>query len=407
MVTLTNYNFLETFTFKNGVTLKNKVVMAPMTTMSSFYNGMVSKDELDYYAKRAGGPGMVITAVANVTPNGKGFEGELSATSDEMIPSLRSLAKTIQSKGAKAVLQIFHAGRKTFARIIGGEQPVSAGTVKALYPEDSETPRALTSDEIEAIIKDFGQATKRAIIAGFDGVELHGANTYLLQQFFSENSNQRTDKWGGNRDERMTFAKAVIKEVQSVIDKYATKPFILGYRLSPEEIEKPGIRLEDSLYFVKKIKHDVDYIHLSMGSYLRTSLNNPEDKEPILNYFIETIGPEVPLIGLGSVETPNEAQEVINKGASLVAMGRELLREPNWVEKVQRNDENSIRTTISASDMDELSIPTVMQTYLKTSFHSVMHFTTDTAAQDTYSTQMAPMEGIEKNYKRLTLAIIN
>lgn len=396
MVTLTNYNFLETFTFKNGVTLKNKVVMAPMTTMSSFYNGMVSKDELDYYAKRAGGPGMVITAVANVTPNGKGFEGELSATSDEMIPSLRSLAKTIQSKGAKAVLQIFHAGRKTFARIIGGEQPVSAGTVKALYPEDSETPRALTSDEIEAIIKDFGQATKRAIIAGFDGVELHGANTYLLQQFFSENSNQRTDKWGGNRDERMTFAKAVIKEVQSVIDKYATKPFILGYRLSPEEIEKPGIRLEDSLYFVKKIKHDVDYIHLSMGSYLRTSLNNPEDKKPILNYFIETIGPEVPLIGLGSVETPNEAQEVINKGASLVAMGRELLREPNWVEKVQRNDENSIRTTISASDMDELSIPTVMQTYLKTSFHSVMHFTTDTAAQDTYSTQMAPMEGIEK-----------
>lgn len=393
---MANYNFLETFTFKNGVTLKNKVVMAPMTTMSSFYNGMVSKDELDYYAKRAGGPGMVITAVANVTPNGKGFEGELSATSDEMIPSLRSLAKTIQSKGAKAVLQIFHAGRKTFARIIGGEQPVSAGTVKALYPEDSETPRALTSDEIEAIIKDFGQAAKRAIIAGFDGVELHGANTYLLQQFFSENSNQRTDKWGGNRDERMTFAKAVIKEVQSVIDKYATKPFILGYRLSPEEIEKPGIRLEDSLYFVKKIKHDVDYIHLSMGSYLRTSLNNPEDKKPILNYFIETIGPEVPLIGLGSVKTPNEAQEVINKGASLVAMGRELLREPNWVEKVQRNDENSIRTTISASDMDELSIPTVMQTYLKTSFHSVMHFTTDTAAQDTYSTQMAPMEGIEK-----------
>lgn len=396
METLANYNFLETFTFKNGVTLKNKLVMAPMTTMSSFYNGMVSKDELAYYAKRAGGPGMVSTAVANVTPNGKGFEGELSATSDEMIPSLRSLAETIQSKGAKAVLQIFHAGRKTFVRIIGGEQPVSAGTVKELYPEDSETPRALTSDEVEAIIKDFGQATKRAIIAGFDSVELHGANTYLLQQFFSENSNQRTDKWGGNRDERMTFAKAVIKEVQSVIDKYATKPFILGYKLSPEEIEKPGIRLEDSLYFVEKIKHDVDYIHLSMGSYLRTSLNNPEDKKPILNYFIETIGPEVPLIGLGSVETPKDVQEVINKGASLVAIGRELLREPNWVDKVQRNDENSIRTTISASNMDEPSIPTVMQTYLKTSFHSVMHFTTDTSEQDSYSIQMAPMEGIEK-----------
>lgn len=190
---------------------------------------MVSKDELDYSAKRSDGPGMVITAVANVTPNGKGFEGELSAASDEMIPSLQSLAETIQSKGAKAVLQIFHAGRKTFARIIGGEQPVSSGTVRALHPEDSETPRALTSDEVEAIIDDFRQATRRAIIAGFDGVELHGANTYLLQQFFSEHSNQRTDKWGGTRDERMTFAKVVIEAVKSIIDEHSPESFILGY----------------------------------------------------------------------------------------------------------------------------------------------------------------------------------
>lgn len=170
----------------------------------------------------------------------------------------------------------------------------------------------------------------------------------------------------------------------------------MGYRFSPEEIEKTGIRLEDSLYFVNKIKHDVDYIHVSIGSYFRSSLNNPEDNKPILDHFIETIGLDVSLIGLGSVETPKDAQEVINKEASLVAIGRELLRETNCVEKVQTNDEKSIRTTISASDMDELSIPTVMQTYLKNSFHSVMHFTTDTTEHETYSNQMAPMEGIEK-----------
>lgn len=390
-----DYNFLESFTFKNGTTLKNKVVMAPMTTMSSFYNGMVSKDELAYYEKRVGGPGMVITAVANVTPNGKGFEGQLSADNDEVIPSLRSLAETIQSKGAKAILQIFHAGRKTFASIIG-EQPVSAGNVKALYPENSEIPRELTSEEIEAIIVDFSQATKRAILAGFDGVELHGANTYLLQQFFSEHSNQRTDKWGGDRDGRMSFAKAVIKEVKAIIKEYAPETFILGYRISPEEIEKPGIRLEDSLYFAKKIKESVDYIHISMGSYLRSSLNNPEDTKSILEHFVEKIGSDVPIIGVGSVETPQHAEEVLNKGASLVAIGRELLREPNWIEKVQTNDESSIRTTISASDMDELAIPTVMQAYLKTSFHSVMHFTTVDEKYDTYLDQLAPMEGAGK-----------
>lgn len=92
-------------------------------------------------------------------------------------------------------------GRKTFKKIIGGEVPVSASSIRAIHPENSETPRELTNEEIEQIIDDFGQATKRAILAGFDGVELHGANTYLLQQFYSQNSNQRMDKWGGKRDD--------------------------------------------------------------------------------------------------------------------------------------------------------------------------------------------------------------
>lgn len=391
------YQFLETFQFNNGVRLKNKVVMSPMTTMASFYNGMITKDELDYYAARAGGPGMIITAVANISDNGKGFEGELSAASDDMLQSLKKLAYAIKKDGTKAVLQIFHVGRKTYSRILGGEQPVSASAIAAAYPKNSETPRELTHEEIEQIILAFGQATRRAISAGFDGVELHGANTYLLQQFYSENSNQRTDQWGGgSRDQRISFAKAVIKEASTTIKEHADKPFLLGYRLSPEEVETPGIRLEDSLYFVDSIKSSVDYIHLSMGSYKRTSLNNKSDKTPILNQFIETIQKEVPLIGVGSVEKPGDAEEVLSKGADLVAIGRELLREPKWVQKVMANDEDSIRTTISPSEMDELVIPSVMQTYLKESFHSVMHFTTDTNQVKDYQNQVAPMEGFEK-----------
>ena len=250
---MNNYKFLESFEIKKGTRLKNRIVMAPMTTMSSFYNGMVTKDELDYYAMRSGGPGMIITAVANVSSNGKGFEGEFSAATDDMIPSLSSLAHTIKAHDSKAVLQIFHAGRKTFSRILGGVQPVSSSSVKAEYPANSELPRELENDEIEVIINDFGEATKRAILSGFDGVELHGANTYLLQQFYSPHSNKRDDKWGGDKEKRMTFGLAVINKVRAVIKEYADDSFILGYRLSPEEIEKPGITLEDSLYFEKKI----------------------------------------------------------------------------------------------------------------------------------------------------------
>lgn len=113
---------------------------------------------------------------------------------------------------------------------------------------------------------DFGEATRRAIQAGFDGIELHGANTYLLQQFFSPHSNRRTDKWGGSVEKRMTFALEVIKRVHETVEKYANRPFIVGYRISPEEIEEPGIRMADTLQFIDVLaEQPIDYLHVSMG----------------------------------------------------------------------------------------------------------------------------------------------
>ncbi|WP_273753557.1 NADH-dependent flavin oxidoreductase [Leuconostoc mesenteroides] len=388
--------FLSRFKFDSGLVIKNHIVMSPMTTMTSFYNGMITTDELDYYAARAGGPGIIITGVANVSDNGKGFEGELSVAHDAMLPGLTKLAKVIHKDGTKAILQIFHAGRKANSAILRGERPVSASAIAASYPVDSETPRALNDSEVHQIITEFGEATRRAIEAGFDGVELHGANTYLLQQFYSENSNQRSDEWGGSRGKRLKFPLAVIETVNKTVKKYSKKPFIVGYRISPEEIEEPGIRLEDSLFFVDQIKHKVDYIHLSMGSYKRTSLNNKANKETLISQFSQHKKNIVPLIGIGSVETPDDVNAVMSDGADLVAIGREFIREPQWVQKIERNDLESIRTLISPSDMAELAIPSVMQVYLRESFYSVMHFTDDIETQSDYQNALAPMEGLEK-----------
>lgn len=389
-------NFLSNYTFSNGLSVKNRVVMSPMTTMSSFYNGMVTSDEINYYSLRAGGPGIIITGVANVSENGKGFEGELSVTTDSMIPGLTALAKAIKKDGTKAILQIFHAGRKSTSKVLRGEQPVSASAIAATYPADSEVPRELSHEEILQIITDFGEATRRAIEAGFDGVELHGANTYLLQQFFSENSNQRSDEWGGSQKKRLKFPVAVIDSVKQAVKKHATKHFVIGYRLSPEEIETPGIRLENSLFFVDQIKEKVDYIHLSMGSYKRTSLNDKKNKATLISQFSTHTKGVVPLIGIGSVEHPDEAEEVLQDGADLIAIGRELIREPKWVQKVAIGDIASIRTKLSPLDMDELAIPSVMQVYLAESFNSVMHFTTDSTSVQNYQDTLAPMEGFEK-----------
>ncbi|MFC6274118.1 NADH-dependent flavin oxidoreductase [Levilactobacillus tangyuanensis] len=391
------YKFMNPYTFSNGVTLKNRMVMSPTTTMSSFYDGKVTNDEIAFYSARAGGIGLIIGEVANVTASGKGFEGELSIADDSDIAGLTKLAAAMKQNGTKAILQIFHAGRKSNDQILRGQQPVSASAVKAVFPPDSQEPRALTAAEIDDIIVAFGDATRRAIAAGFDGVELHGANTYLLQQFFSPNSNQRTDKWGGDRDGRMAFAKAVISRVNTTIVETADRPFLLGYRISPEEIETPGIRLEDSLDFVDQLAESaVDYVHVSMGSAHRTSLNNPEDHELIMTKLVKQLAGRKPLIGVGSVETPTDADDVLAMGADLVAMGREMIREPQWYEKVTDGDEASIRYQLSPSEMDELKIPRAMQGYLNTAFYSVMHFTTDPEVAADYQNQAAPMEGFEQ-----------
>lgn len=185
--------------------------------------------------------------------------------------------------------------------------------------------------------------------------------------------------------------------MQQAIDTYADRPFLLGYRISPEEIETPGIRLADSLAFVDMLGDSaVDYVHTSMGSAHRTSLNDKTDHEPILKQLVQQLAGRKPLIGVGSVEKPTDAEAVLTMGADLVAMGREFIREPQWVEKVVDGDEASIRYQISPSELDELAIPRAMQDYLKGAFYSVMHFTTDPNVAVDYQNEAAPMEGFEK-----------
>ena len=353
---MADYSFLSPFTFpQSGVTLKNRIVIPPLTECMALHDGTVSQDELDYYSKHTGGVGMYITAVANVNDLGKGFEGELSVADDRFIPGLHKLANAIQQDGTKAVLQIFSAGRMTSTAILRGQQPVSASAVTALRA-GSEEPRALTEDEVEQTIKDFGQAVRRAIQAGFDGVEIHGANTYLIQQFFSPHSNQRTDEWGGSVEKQMRFPLAVIKECRAIVDEYAKTPFILGYRISPEEIERPGITFDQTLQFVDVLKDQpLDYLHVSMSNVWRKSLNDQSITTPLNETIKEHLSGKLPMIVVGDVQTPADAQKAADS-FELVALGRENIREPKWVQKVASGDETAIRYSISLADLDELGI---------------------------------------------------
>lgn len=350
-----SYNFLTPVTLTNGVSLKNRIAIAPMTEQMSFEDGSVTSDEINYMEQRAGGVSLFITPVAYINKEGKGFEGQLGVENDNKITGLKKLAFAIKSRGAKAILQIFSAGRMTNSKILRGTQPVSASAIAAPRA-GAETPRELSSMEIDQLIQDFAEATRRAIEAGFDGIELHGANTYLLQQFFSPNSNRRTDKWGGSLENRLKFPLAVIAAALKIREKYASDAFIIGYRLSPEEAEEPGITLEDTKRLIIELqKTAIDYIHLSLGDIWRTSFRNKTDTTPIITQLKALCGNK-PLIGVGNIRTPQQAETVIEQGIDLVALGHQLIIEPNWVEKVMSGNEESIRYDLHAADLESLGI---------------------------------------------------
>jgi 2,4-dienoyl-CoA reductase-like NADH-dependent reductase (Old Yellow Enzyme family) len=352
------YNSLfDGFVFKSGVKVNNRILMAPMTNFASNEDGSVSDSEVNYYARRSGGVGMVVTACTYVTPSGKGFPGEFGADRDEMIPSLQRLAASIKAQGAKAVLQIFHGGRMTPRNLVPNGDVVSASAV-ASEQNAGVVPRALTDSEIEAIVRDFGEATRRAIEAGYDGVEIHGANGYLIQQFFSPHSNRREDRWGGDVHERMAFPLAIVEEVKRVVTEHAKEPFLVGYRFSPEEVETPGITMEDTLLLVDALSDcDLDYLHVSLMEFWSSPRRGVDESKSRLEWIVERAGGRVPVIGVGSIRTADDALNALQTGVPLIALGRELIIEPDWVQKIADGRESEIKTSLTPEDQDRLVVP--------------------------------------------------
>ncbi|OJF91746.1 NADH-dependent flavin oxidoreductase [Alkalibacterium sp. 20] len=351
------YTFLNPYTIKEGMTLRNRVLMAPMTTSSSTPEGEVTEDELIYYLVRSSGPGAIITACAYISSEGQAFPNGMSVASDDHIDGLSKLAKIIKLQGAKAILQIYHGGRMSQRQYNGGRQPISPSPIRA-ERKWADTPKELTDDGINILIHQFGAAVRRAIEAGFDGVELHGANTYLIQQFFSPHSNQRTDKWGGSIKKRLTFPLEVVTHCQSIVKEHAQETFLLGYRFSPEEVEKPGIRLEDTMYLVDAlINQQIDYLHLSVNYYYQPSLVGVRDyKQQIPHTIGKHINDRVPLISVGSIKTPVDAEKALEY-SQLIAIGKQLITDPKWVQKIENNSEETIQNSLIISKRSSYYIP--------------------------------------------------
>lgn len=350
-------SLFEPLVLPNGVELRNRFVLAPLTHISSNDDGTISNVEIPYIEKRSKDVGLAINAASNVNDVGKAFPGQPSVAHDSDIEGLKELAKAMKKNGAKAIVQIHHGGAQALPNLTpqGDVVAPSPITLKSFGQQEPHEAREMTSDEIEQTIKDFGEATRRVIEAGFDGVEIHGANHYLIHQFVSPYYNRRNDVWADN----LKFPMSVIEEVVKAKKEYANDDFIVGYRLSPEEAESPGISMEITEQLINQIANQpLDYIHISLmdvNSETRDGKYKGENRLKLIHHWING---RMPLIGIGSIFTPEDALNAIdNVGVELVALGREILLDYDFVGKIKNGQEDEIISEYDPNREDRHELP--------------------------------------------------
>ncbi|MFI3168345.1 MAG: NAD(P)/FAD-dependent oxidoreductase [Faecalibacterium sp.] len=328
--------------------IRNRVVMPAMETGLNSINGEVSDRIVRYYEERAaGGCGLIITEITRVADgSGTGHPVQLQATSAGMIPGLERLANAVHRHGAKIFCQLHHPGREG-REMFGGEQIVGPSAIKSLANE--EVPRELTTEEVGELVGKFVMAAKMCEMAGIDGIELHGAHGYLIQQFMCEYSNQRTDKYGGSFEKRMQFPTEILRSVRMACGEH----FPVCIRINGDDFFEGGMTLEESVKIAKHLeKVGFDAINVSAGGYAAPN----ESTEPIsydqgwkrhLGKAIKE-AVSIPVIACDVIRKPEFAEQLlVEDNLDFVALGRAQLADPEWCNKAKAGKAAEIRPCIS------------------------------------------------------------
>lgn len=335
-------------TVKN-MTIKNRIVMMPMGTNYGEQNGEMSFLHINYYEQRAkGGTGLIIVENASIdSPQGSNGTTQLRIDHDNYLPRLFKFCENIHRYGTKIAIQINHAGASAISSRIN-MQPVSASDVPS--KEGGEIPRPLSKEEILHIVKKYGEAAKRAQTAGFDAVEIHAGHSYLISQFLSPITNKRTDEFGGSVENRTRFCRMVIDEVRKQVGPF----FPIMLRLSADELMEGGNTLEDTLEYLDYLQEEVDIFDVSCG--LNGSIQYQIDANYLpdgwRSYMAKAVKEKFnkPCISMGNIRDPKVAERILADGdADLIGMGRGLIADPAWVNKVATGRECDLRKCISCN----------------------------------------------------------
>jgi NADPH2 dehydrogenase len=305
-----------------NVTLRNRIVMPPMQSGRASFEGEVTSRLISFYVRRVAAVGLPIVEHSYISRVGKIGPKQLSICDDSLIIGLEKLATSIHYVGAPAVVQITHAGGVANKKVIG-TQPTG--------PSARGKTRGLEVEEMNVITDEFTSAAERAVRAGFDGVELHGAHGYLLNQFFSPLINERKDEFGGSLENRMRFPLSVVKKTR---ERLGGK--LLLYRLGADDLAANGTQIEDSVTFAIRLEQaGVDVIDVSGGM----CGSEPKQLRHIVGYFVPQAcqikkAVKVPVIGVGGIREAEFADRLVCDGKiDLVAVGRALWKDSKWAQK--------------------------------------------------------------------------
>ena len=296
-------------TFKHGPAMRNRLMLAPMTTMQSRDDGTMSDEEFHWLAMRAAaGFGMTMTCASHVQEVGRGFLGQMGVWSDDHLAGLSRLAAAINAAGSVSTLQLHHAGERA--------EPFPGQPVVAPWDRADRNTRALTTDEVKQAIDAFIQGAVRSEKAGFAGVELHGAHGYLPAQFLDQR-NMREDGYGGSYEDRTRF----IRETLDGIRAATGRDFQLGLRLSPE---RRGGDMGEALRFAREsmLSGVIDYLDISLWDCFKDPDDPAYKGRPLIAYFVELPRGDCRLAVAGKIMSAADAQRCLDTGADFLAIGR-------------------------------------------------------------------------------------
>lgn len=313
------------------LTFKNRLVYPPLFTGKAEEGGGITEQSLAYYDEKTKGGYFSLAMIEHcfISQDGKASAGQVSAASDSAMGGLSKLAAVIHKNGTLAVLQINHAGSCTDSAVTS-QTLLAPSAVKNLR-KGEETPKEMTIGDIKKVIGDFASAAVRAKNAGFDGVEIHSAHSYLLNQFYSPLTNMRTDNYGGSLDNRIRIHLEVIQAVREAVGR----DFPIFLRLGACDYTPGGNQAANSIYAAKAFeKAGVDVLDISGGmcGYINPENNGPGYFGAETKVIHEAIN--IPVMGTGGIKEPAHAEQMLQDGVcNLVGVGRSALADSQWAKR--------------------------------------------------------------------------